>query len=65
VPTRDLVFDRGMMGDGVIDIPALRRAVEAAGYRGMIDVEILSEAWWQRDPADIVRIVQERFSTCV
>lgn len=24
VPTRDLVSDRGMMGDGVIDIPCIR-----------------------------------------
>jgi sugar phosphate isomerase/epimerase len=32
VPTRDLLLDRGMMGDGVIDIPRIRACVEAAGY---------------------------------
>ena len=32
VPTRHLLTDRGMMGDGVIDFPAIRRLVEAAGY---------------------------------
>ena len=30
--TRDLFNDRGMMGDGVIDLPLIRSWVEAAGY---------------------------------
>ena len=34
VPTRDLLNDRGMMGDGVIDLPTIRRWVEATGYAG-------------------------------
>ena len=61
VPTQDLVFDRGMMGDGVIDIPSLRTMVEAAGYDGMIEVEILSRAWWQRDPDGVLATIKERF----
>ena len=32
--TRDLLLDRGMMGDGVIDIPQIRDWVEKAGYKG-------------------------------
>ena len=50
VPTTDLVFDRGMMGDGVIDIPAIRGMAEAAGYPGFVEVEILSKRWWAEDP---------------
>lgn len=65
VPTRDLVFDRGMMGDGVADIPGLRALVEAAGYDGMIEVEILSDAWWSRDPDEVLRVTKERFAACV
>ena len=34
VPTTDPANDRGMMGDGVIDIRLIRSWVEAAGYRG-------------------------------
>jgi sugar phosphate isomerase/epimerase len=34
VPTQHLLLDRGMMGDGVIDIRAARQAVEALGYQG-------------------------------
>lgn len=61
VPTQDLVFDRGMMGDGVIDTPGIRALVEAAGYAGMIEVEILSHAWWRRDPDDVLALMKERF----
>lgn len=46
VPTRDLLADRGMMGDGVIDIPSIRAMVEAAGYDGMVEVEIFSDRDW-------------------
>jgi sugar phosphate isomerase/epimerase len=65
VPTQDLVFDRGMMGDGVIDIPSIRASVEAAGYDGMIEVEILSHAWWKRDPDDVLATIKARFLAIV
>ncbi len=64
VPTTDLLLDRGMMGDGVIDLPALRERVEANGYRGFHEVEILSTRWWQRDPDEVLRIVRERYLGC-
>jgi len=54
--TRDLFNDRGMMGDGVIDLPRIRGWMEAAGYRGMQEVEIFSELdWWQRDPDEVLK----------
>lgn len=62
VPTVDLVWDRGMMGDGVIDIPRIRGWVEDAGYRGFNEVEIFSERnWWQRDPIEVVDTCIERY----
>ena len=33
VPTTDILNDRGMMGDGVIDIKSIREAVEVGGFR--------------------------------
>ena len=55
VPTRDLLNDRGMMGDGVIDIPRIRGWVEAAGFRGYSEVEIISaENWWKRDGGEVL-----------
>jgi sugar phosphate isomerase/epimerase len=66
VPTRDLVFDRGMPGDGIIDLRGIRSLVEAAGYAGHCDVEVLSsQNWWKRDPADVLRICIERHQTVV
>jgi sugar phosphate isomerase/epimerase len=60
VPTRDLLNDRGMMGDGVIDLRLIRSWVEAAGYAGFQEVEIFSETWWQRDPDEVLEICKER-----
>ncbi len=61
VPTTDLLLDRGMMGDGVIDLRAVRAKVEAAGYRGHCEVEILSgNNWWKREPDEVLRVCIER-----
>ncbi|HYR34750.1 MAG TPA: sugar phosphate isomerase/epimerase family protein, partial [Burkholderiales bacterium] len=65
VPTRDLLNDRGMMGDGVIGLPLIRSWVEATGYAGFQEVEIFSELdWWQRDPDEVLRTCKERLSQC-
>ena len=63
VPTRHLLTDRGMMGDGVIDFPAIRRMIEAAGYTGIQEVEIFSEDWWARPGDEVLRVAMERFRT--
>jgi sugar phosphate isomerase/epimerase len=66
VPTRDLVFDRGMPGDGVIDLRGLRAMVEATGFAGHCEVEILSaQNWWKRDPDAVIRVCLERHQTVV
>jgi sugar phosphate isomerase/epimerase len=65
-PTKDMLLDRGMMGDGLIDIPAIRGLVEATGYDGLIEVEIFSrDDWWRREPDEVLRIVAERYRTVV
>jgi len=65
VPTRDLLTDRGMMGDGVIDIPHIRGLVEAAGFTGLNEVEIFSaENWWKRDPDEVLTVMIERAGAC-
>lgn len=60
VPTTELAPDRGMPGDGVIDIPRLRAMAEATGYRGPVEIEVLSRRWWARDPSEVLGVVQER-----
>ena len=60
-PTTDLLNDRGMMGDGVIDIPRIRGWMEAQGFAGYAEVEIFSAAnWWQRDGARTLDTCIER-----
>ncbi|WP_417582640.1 sugar phosphate isomerase/epimerase family protein [Nitrincola sp.] len=66
VPTEDLLTDRGMMGDGVIQLPTIRNSVERAGYNGLIEVEIFSSKnWWKKSPAETLRTCMERFQTHV
>jgi len=66
VPTRDLLLDRGMMGDGVIDLKQIRRDIEQAGFRGPQEVEIFSsENWWKRPGEEVIATCIERFrSVC-
>jgi len=64
-PTTDLLNDRGMMGDGVIDIPLIRSWMEQAGYRGFHEVEIFSARnWWKREPDDVLGVVKRRHEEC-
>ena len=65
VPTRDLISDRGMMGDGVIDLPLIRSWIEGAGYAGFQEVEIFSELdWWKRDPDEVLTTCKQRQRHC-
>ena len=59
-PTRNM-FDRGMVGDGIIDLPEIRRWLDEIQYRGVFELEIFSELdWWQRPGEETVRIAIER-----
>jgi sugar phosphate isomerase/epimerase len=65
VPTRDILNDRGMMGDGVIDIKSIRAAVEATGYAGYSEIEIFSNDWWGKPMDEVLRTCIERHRTVV
>lgn len=59
LPTRDLLNDRAMMGDGVIELRKIRQWVEAAGFAGYAEIEIFSALdWWQRSG-------EETLATCI
>ncbi|MDB5587495.1 MAG: sugar phosphate isomerase/epimerase [Devosia sp.] len=64
VPTTDMLLDRGMMGDGVIDLPAIRAMIEAAGYSGPQEVEIFSkDNWWKRPGDEVLAVIKERVAS--
>jgi sugar phosphate isomerase/epimerase len=65
VPTKDILNDRGMMGDGVIDIQSVRAAVEAQGFSGYSEIEIFSDAWWGKPMNDVIATCIERHRTVV
>jgi len=65
-PTTDLLNDRGMMGDGVIDIPRIRGWVEAQGFAGFSEVEIFSTGhWWKCDHDEVLKTCIERHRSVV
>lgn len=64
-PTADLLNDRGMMGDGVIELQKCRAWVEEAGYTGFSEVEIFSEKWWSRPGEEVLDVCVQRHSRVV
>jgi sugar phosphate isomerase/epimerase len=64
--TAALANDRGMMGDGVIPLAEMHAMVRAAGFRGLCEVEIMSERnWWRRAPEEVVATCIERYRAIV
>lgn len=65
VPTKDILNDRGMMGDGVIDIKSVRQVVEAQGFAGYSEIEIFSNDWWGKPMDEVLRTCIARHRTVV
>ena len=63
VPTTSVLSGRGMMGDGIIEIRKLRGAVEALGFDGACEVEVLSDDWWARPLDEVLSVIVERYRT--
>jgi sugar phosphate isomerase/epimerase len=61
VPTTDLLAGRGLMGDGIIDLPRLHGLVDATGYDGPVEVEVINPALAAVPPADLLADVRARF----
>ncbi|MGV9800554.1 sugar phosphate isomerase/epimerase family protein [Mycobacterium sp. NPDC003449] len=57
----DPLVSRGMMGDGVIDFAAITASVDAAGYRGDIEVEIFNEKVWATDGHRVIDTMKRRY----
>lgn len=61
VPIQDTFKARHMMGDGVIEIHRIRKAVEKAGYHGPIEVEIMNQKLWELPGDDVLDLMKDRF----
>lgn len=61
VHTRDLLNDRGLMGEGCINIKQIRGWVEETGFRGFNEVEIFSNERWASDQDEYVLQIREAY----
>ena len=57
-PTTDMLNDRGLMGDGCINVPQIREWVENAGFSGFNEVEIFSKKHWKEDQHEFLEKIQ-------
>jgi sugar phosphate isomerase/epimerase len=62
VPTTDLLAGRGMMGDGIIDLPHLEELVASAGYNGPVEVEVINPALAKVPPDELLADIKARFA---
>jgi len=60
-PTADLLNDRGLMGEGCIDIPGIRAMAEAAGFQGFNEVEVFSDRWWAKDQDEFLAAIKKAY----
>ena len=64
-PTRDILNDRTVMGEGCINIREIRGWVEAAGFNGYNEVEIFSSEYWAMDPGKYLEKIKAAYLSCV
>ena len=60
-----VLLGRGQLGDGCIDLRGFREQVDAAGYRGAVEVEIFSPALWARNGAEVLAEIAARYRSLV
>ena len=61
-PTSDLLLDRGLMGEGCINIREIRGWVEATGFTGYHEVEIFSTRHWERDQDTFLEDIKQAYT---
>ncbi len=61
-PTTDLLNDRGLMGEGCINLREISDWVDATGFTGHREVEIFSNKWWSVDQNDFLNQIAESYS---
>ncbi len=60
-PQSDFLNDRGLMGDGCIDLRKISRWMTNAGFHGFYEVEIFSEHYWAMDQKEYLDKILARY----
>ncbi|MEX2512187.1 MAG: sugar phosphate isomerase/epimerase family protein [Cyclobacteriaceae bacterium] len=63
-PTVDFLNDRGLMGEGCINIQAIRGWAEEAGFTGFNEVEIFSDRHWASDQNEFLDKIVQSYYQC-
>jgi len=61
VPTVDFLNDRGLMGDGCINVPEIRGWVEETGFDGYNEVEIFSNKYWATNQVSYLDKIKDAY----
>ncbi len=61
VPTSDFLNDRGLMGDGCINVQEIRGWVEETGFNGYNEVEIFSDKYWATNQFDYLEKIKDAY----
>jgi sugar phosphate isomerase/epimerase len=62
---KDMLNDRGLMGEGVIDLKRMSQQVDDAGFTGFYEVEVFSHKWWAEDQDQyLANIIEAYQRTC-
>jgi sugar phosphate isomerase/epimerase len=60
-----VLVGRGKLGDGCVDFRWFSEQVTTAGYRGFTEVEIFNPKLWERDGAEVVAEIADRYRRLV
>jgi sugar phosphate isomerase/epimerase len=60
-PTRDILLDRVVMGNGIIPANRIIKEINATGYEGFFDIEILSEELAAADYTVLLEQIKESY----
>ena len=58
VPLKDMLNDRGLMGDGCINVKQIRGWIEEAGFKGYREVEVFSDKYWAMNQLDYLERIK-------
>jgi sugar phosphate isomerase/epimerase len=65
VQQSDPLEDRGLMGEGCIDIRTIRSWFDRAGFHGFYEVEIFSKRYWGMDQERFLADIVSAYQRCV
>jgi sugar phosphate isomerase/epimerase len=60
-PMADMLNDRGLMGEGCINLKEIGEWVDATGFTGQREVEIFSTRYWAMDQHEWLKLVIEAY----